>query len=486
MFSPVAMVYYATPLFCRRAAFRTGILRLPRIVELRERRSGSISEEHRLSRNAFLYGLPLLACLGGIAFLSVNTQAREVKPKPVALIDLSIEELARLPVTSVSRRPAPLATAAAAIYVITGEDIRRSGATSLPEALRLAPNLQVARVNARNYAIAARGFNGVLANKLLVMIDGRTVYSPLFSGVFWDAQDVLLEDVERIEVVSGPGSTLWGPNAVNGVINITTKPASDTHGSRLVVGGSMMERQVASRYGGHFGDHGHFRVYAKHHHQNDVTTAAGRPSHSGMHRTTAGVRTDWLDEERHLTLQSEVLSARLQLPLAEEAELTGAQLFARLKQRMDGDSEVLIQAYLDHRQRYQPNLMDQHLNALDFDLQHSVRLGRRHNLVWGGGHRYIHDNTVGSARAFFIPERKLMNWTSLFAQNDIDLFDAVHLAGREAGAQPLHRLGIAAQPAFVLCPVAGQLLAVGRPVAFGALTLQIRSRALYDRRRLAT
>lgn len=380
-----------------------------------------------MSRNAFLYGLPLLACLGGIAFLSVNTQAREVKPKSVALIDLSIEELARLPVTSVSRRPAPLATAAASIYVITGEDIRRSGATSLPEALRLAPNLQVARVNARNYAIAARGFNGVLANKLLVMIDGRTVYSPLFSGVFWDAQDVLLEDVERIEVVSGPGSTLWGPNAVNGVINITTKPASDTHGSRLVVGGSMMERQVASRYGGHFGDHGHFRVYAKHHHQNDVTTAAGRPSHSGMHRTTAGVRTDWLDEERHLTLQSEVLSARLQLPLAEEAELTGAQLFARLKQRMDGDSEVLIQAYLDHRQRYQPNLMDQHLNALDFDLQHSVRLGRRHNLVWGGGHRYIHDNTVGSARAFFIPERKLMNWTSLFAQNDIDLFDAVHL-----------------------------------------------------------
>ncbi len=381
-----------------------------------------------MSRNIFLSDLSLVACIWAMVLLPLGAQAEPAEPKSASLVDLSIEELARLPVTSVSRRPAPLATAAASIYVITGEDIRRAGATSLPEALRLAPNLQVARVNARSYAITARGFNNSLANQLLVMIDGRTVYSPLFSGVFWDAQDVVLEDVERIEVVSGPGSTLWGLNAVNGVINITTKPASATQGTLLVAGGSMEERQLISRYGGHLGDSGHFRVYAKHHHQNDVTTAAGLPSASGMHRTTAGIRTDWLDEDRHLTVQGEVLSGRLQQNFGQEdAELTGAHVLARFSQRLEGDSEISAHAYLDHQQRYQPNFFEEHLNTVDLDLQHSVRVGRRHNLVWGGGYRHAHDNAAGAALVRFMPKDKSMSWSNVFAQNDIDLFDAVHL-----------------------------------------------------------
>src|SRR5467141_4206775 len=147
------------------------------------------------------------------------------------LADLSIEELGNIQITSVSRHAERPSDAAASIFVITGEDIRRSGATRLPEALRLAPNLEVARVNASSYAISARGFNNTVANKLLVLIDGRTVYTPLFSGVFWDAQDVMLEDVERIEVISGPGATLWGANAVNGVINVITRHASDNQGA---------------------------------------------------------------------------------------------------------------------------------------------------------------------------------------------------------------------------------------------------------------
>lgn len=380
-----------------------------------------------MSRNIFLSSLPFLTLLWAAAWLPPSAQAGEAKSKSVSLVDLSIEELSRLPVTSVSRRPAPLATAAASIYVITGEDIRRSGATSLPEALRLAPNLQVARVDARSYAITARGFNNSLANKLLVMIDGRTVYSPLFSGVFWDAQEVVLEDVERIEVVSGPGSTLWGLNAVNGVINLTTKPAGATQGTLLAAGGSMDERQLISRYGGALGDNGHFRVYAKHHHQDDVTTAQGLPSSSAIHRTTAGIRTDWLDEHRHLTVQGEVLSGRLQQRLGRDAELTGAHMLARFKQRLEGDSEISAQAYVDHQQRYQPEFFEEHLNTLDLDLQHSVRIGRRHNLVWGGGYRHANDNAVGGSTVRFIPQNKSMNWSNLFAQNDIDLFDAVHL-----------------------------------------------------------
>ena len=174
-----------------------------------------------------------------LALLSHAALAQAL-PRP-ELVDLSLQELADIEVTTVSKRAEPLSKAAASIFVISNDDIRRSGATTLPEALRLAPNLQVARDNARNYAISARGFNGVFANKMLVLIDGRSVYSPLFSGVFWDAQDVVLEDVDRIEVISGANTTLWGANAVNGVINITTRSAHASQGSLAVLRAASVE-----------------------------------------------------------------------------------------------------------------------------------------------------------------------------------------------------------------------------------------------------
>src|SRR4051812_2592396 len=179
------------------------------------------------------------------------------------LTDLSLEQLSDVNVTSVSRQAEPLQDAAASIFVISSNDIRRSGAATLPEALRIAPNIQVARVNASTYAISARGANNAIGNKLLVMIDGRTVYSPLFSGVFWDAQDVMLEDVERIEVISGPGATLWGANAVNGVINVITRNAGETQGTLGAVGGGNRETGGALRYGGTVGRDGRYRVYGK-------------------------------------------------------------------------------------------------------------------------------------------------------------------------------------------------------------------------------
>jgi hypothetical protein len=181
---------------------------------------------------------------------------------PAELKSLSLEDLIAIEVTSVSKYPEPLSEAASAIQVITGEEIRRSGATNLPEALRLASNLQVAQVNASQWAISARGFNNVLANKLLVQIDGRSVYTPLYAGVFWDVQNVLLEDVDRIEVVSGPGGSLWGANAVNGIINIITKSARETQGVFVRAGGGTeMHRLGRARAGAKAGDRVYYRVY---------------------------------------------------------------------------------------------------------------------------------------------------------------------------------------------------------------------------------
>jgi iron complex outermembrane receptor protein len=179
----------------------------------------------------------------------------------------------------VSKRPESLSSAASSIFVITGTDIHRSGATTLPEALRLAPNLEVARVDARNYAVTSRGFSSPFENKLLVLIDGRTVYSPLFSGVYWDVQDVVLEDVERIEVISGPGATMWGANAVNGVINIITKSAAATQGTLLSATAGRDERNGAVRYGGALGNGGHYRVYAKYADNDDLRTRRAPPCH---------------------------------------------------------------------------------------------------------------------------------------------------------------------------------------------------------------
>ncbi|HEX2645482.1 MAG TPA: TonB-dependent receptor plug domain-containing protein, partial [Thermoanaerobaculia bacterium] len=218
------------------------------------------------------------------------------RPDPSDLKDLSLEDLMEIDVTSVSKRSERLSRAAAAITVITREDLRRSGATSLPEALRLVNSLEIARQDTRNWAISARGFNLTLANKLLVLIDGRSVYTPLFAGVFWDVQDVLLEDVERIEIIRGPGATLWGANAVNGVINIITRSAADTQGG-LVSGAAGNEERaiVAGRYGGKIGDRGHYRLYAKSSERDSLALPDGSDPGDPYRLRQGGFRADWKD-----------------------------------------------------------------------------------------------------------------------------------------------------------------------------------------------
>src|SRR5436190_19712189 len=193
--------------------------------------------------------------------LTLNLSSQESKPA-VDISDLPIEKLMEMEVTSVARKTETLSKSPAAISVVTQEDIRRSGATSIPEALRLVPGLEVARLDASQWAISARGFNDVFANKLLVLQDGRSIYTPLFSGVFWDVQGTLMEDIDRIEVVRGPGATLWGANAVNGVINIITAGAKATQGTLISGGGGTQDRGLAgARYGGKFGQDAYFRIY---------------------------------------------------------------------------------------------------------------------------------------------------------------------------------------------------------------------------------
>ena len=218
------------------------------------------------------HGAALFVCFAVLAG-PIKAESTDPMPEVKSLNKMSLEELMDVEVTSVSRHPEKLSQAASAIQVITQDEIRRSGASSIPEALRLADNLDVAQKNSHDWAISARGFNTDLANKLLVLIDGRTVYTPLFSGVFWDVQDYLLEDIDRIEVISGPGGTLWGANAVNGVINITTKSAKDTQGLYVEGGGGTELRDFAGvRYGGTLASNVYFRVYGKYFDRGNETT----------------------------------------------------------------------------------------------------------------------------------------------------------------------------------------------------------------------
>jgi iron complex outermembrane recepter protein len=332
------------------------------------------------------------------------------------LADLSLEELANVQVTSVSRRAERLADAAASVFVISGEDIRRSGVTSLPEALRLAPNLQVARVDARQYAIAARGFNNTIANKLLVLIDGRTVYTPLFSGVFWDAQDVFLEDVERIEVISGPGGTLWGTNAVNGVINVITRPAARTPGAFAFAGGGNLEAGVGARYGTALAGDGGLRVYGKAFDRDNTRRADGSDVADGWTNAQAGFRADLGD----VTVQGDAYRAGIDQAVFGDIRVSGGNLLARWARELGGD-RVQVQGYIDHTDREIPGTFAQHLNTYDVELQHALAAWRDHSLTWGAGYRYSRDHAAGAATLAFIPADRSLNWSNLFARDEIAL-----------------------------------------------------------------
>lgn len=368
-------------------------------------------------RKAIAPRRPLITLLL-ISVSCVGSPAYGYTPQASELSELSLEQLGDIVVTSVSRRDQSLGSASASIYVISNEDIRRAGVRTLPEALRLAPNLQVARTDANQYAISARGFNNPIANRLLVLVDGRTIYSPLFSGVFWDVQDVMMEDVERIEVISGPGATLWGANAVNGVINVITRRASDTQGTLVALGGGTQRREAEARYGGGFGDDGYFRVYGKTLDRNHSKYANGRDVPDASERTQIGFRADWSDAR--FTVQGDAYKANVDQLIGGSRNLAGANLRARWREDRGDDAYWRIQTYFDHAERDQPGSFNKTLDVFDIEFQHGFRPVDDHWLLWGGGYRYAVDNIDDQniAAFAFIPEDKELHWYSFFVQDE--------------------------------------------------------------------
>jgi iron complex outermembrane receptor protein len=348
-----------------------------------------------------------------------------------ALADLSLEELASIEITSVSRRAERLSDAAASIYVITAEAIRRSGATTLTQALRLAPNLQVAQTSAAQFAISARGFNNAIGNKLLVLIDGRTVYTPFFSGVFWDQQDVMLQDVARIEVISGPGGTLWGSNAVNGVINVITRSAQESAGGVVAFGGGSDQLQAAARVGGPLGERGHFRIHGKRTRTENSETAAGASVADGWDLRQVGFRADWLMGADSFTLQGDFHSgssdpqrfATLELG---RLEAHGAHVLARWTRDFGGDSTLRVQAYYDSSARDEPLLYRPKVKIADLELQHAWGSGA-HKVVWGGGYRRAHDRVEPGLFFGFHPPERTLSWANLFLQDSVRLSESLDL-----------------------------------------------------------
>ena len=343
------------------------------------------------------------------------------KPQAADLADLSLEDLANIQVISVSKRPEKLSEAPAAIFVITREDIRRSGATSLPEALRLAPNLEVARIDSYRYGITARGFNSQNGNKLLVLIDGRTVYTPLYSGVWWDSQDLVLEDVDRIEVISGPGGTLWGSNAVNGVINIITRSAKDTPGVLLSGAAGKVDRSLTSaRYGGQVGGAA-FRVYGKYSDHDHSERADGTPVKDAWHLAQAGFRLDWGEGGDVFTAQGDAYKSAIQQAVPEDVSVEGGNVLGRWQHGFTGGSSLKVQIYFDRARRDYPNLLGESTDTADLDAQYAFQVGARNSLVLGGGYRHIDDQVGNSASIAFLPPHRNLSLSNLFVQDTLAL-----------------------------------------------------------------
>lgn len=425
-----------------------------------------------------------LRVLGGAAMLATMAAAAPAAAQSIEeLKSMSIEQLANVDVTSVTKSPGALSDAPGSIHVITRDDIARAGVNTLPEALRLAPNLQVARRGSADWVITARGMSGNsdaqnFPNKLLVLVDGRSVYSPLYSGVYWDMQAVVLDDVERIEVISGPGATLWGANAVNGVINIITRRNSDTQGLMVDVQAGDQEQAASLRYGGTIGSSATWRVYAKGVQDEALDLAAGGPAGDQWHRLQGGFRIDWAPAPRDaLTLQGDAYAGTIGHPGNDE-RIAGRNLTARWRHANgagDDGGALQVQLYYDRAMRADATTGRFAIDTYDIDLQHDFALGTAQHIVWGGGARVSHYFIDGISALTFAPARRTLFLGNAFVQDSIAIGQAATLViGVKAEDDPY--VGVSVLPSL-----RGSLKLGQGATLWAAVSRAIRSPTPFDR-----
>lgn len=358
------------------------------------------------------------------------------------LSQASLEDLMNIQVTSVSKKEQKLSKTGAAIFVITQEDIKRSGATNIPDVLRLAPGVDVAQINANTWAISIRGFNDLYANKVLVLIDGRSVYSPNFSGVNWDEQDVPLEDIDRIEVIRGPGGTIWGANAINGVINIITKSSKATQGGLIsAYGGSQARAGGLLQYGDKLGQDGAFRIFADHSNVGELNFPNDSPAGDGWHLTHGGFRGDWdLTQQDSLTVQGDLIQTNgsqtittllssvlpIEQTLGSLDAVNSGDLLGHWRHVFDNGSEASVQLYYDRDERRLLGIHDI-LNTVDLDVSHHFTLGSRNDIVWGFGYRFTQNSSTPGYAVSLLPLYPTDNLANAFLQDEIALTPSLSL-----------------------------------------------------------
>ncbi len=371
----------------------------------------------------------LMMCLVGTA----NGEPFEARIGP-DLTDLSLEELLSVEVTSVSKKKQKLSESAAAIFVITQDDIRRSGVTSIPEALRMVPGIQVSRGSKNQWNISARGFNERFTNKLLVLIDGRTIYNPLFAGVTWETQDTMLEDIERIEVIRGPGGSLWGVNAVNGVINIITKRADDTQGLLLSGVGGNEEGIISLRQGGHTGEDVHYRLFTKYFNRDTSYNSDG--AHDDTRMLRGGFRMDWEPAiEDSVMVQGEIytgdggqqstVATSTTFPYGfttgnEDLGMRGGHLLARWEHSKNSHNDMALQFFYDRYERDEKTIKAT-IDTFDLEFQHRSAFLGNQEILWGLGYRYWFDDIQNTSEVMAIPDSRSFNLMSGFIQDEITL-----------------------------------------------------------------
>lgn len=411
--------------------------RLPRLAETRKKaqpRFASIPPPYRaVAANSLQIKTGCLLAL--IFFGTAHAQTPQQAPIE-RLKGLSVEELMDVEVTSVSKSAEPLLDAAAAVAVVTGEDIRRSGATNIPEALRQVPGLHVAQETSSSWAVSARGFSSVNSEKLLVLSDTRSIYTPLYSGVFWDAQEYLLADIDRVEVIRGPGAALWGSNAVNGVINIQTKSAMQTQGTHLEADVGSERVAAAARYGGETNGV-YYRVFAQHK-QLDSTFNPTSQSDDRSRLTHAGMRTDWSAGNDRFTVQGDVYRGETGrfapsvnvIGLSNVAgklrtAISGGNVLARWTRTSSEDANTQLRFYYDRTHRNDPNFIDD-LDTFDLDFQQRFPVASQHTLIWGANYRFTNNRNTGKVIFALDPENSRDTLVGGFVQDRWQVSDALY------------------------------------------------------------